>query len=75
MLARLTDRLGALRVGDPLGEASGTGAVINETQFVSIGDHVAEGLDTVQTELGRPSLGERAARRGVLPRPDHLVQG
>jgi aldehyde dehydrogenase (NAD+) len=54
VLARLTDRLGALKVGDPLDETSDIGAVINETQFESIRDYLEEGLahPAMHAELG-----------------------
>ncbi|MBM7804396.1 acyl-CoA reductase-like NAD-dependent aldehyde dehydrogenase [Geodermatophilus bullaregiensis] len=54
VLARLTERLGALRVGDPLDEASDIGAVINQTQFDSITDYLEDGLanPAMQVELG-----------------------
>ena len=54
VLARLTERLGALRVGDPLDEASDIGAVINQTQFDSIRDYLEDGLanPAMRVELG-----------------------
>ena len=54
VLARLTERLGALRVGDPLDEASDIGAVINQTQFDSIRDYLQDGLanPAMRVELG-----------------------
>lgn len=44
VLARLADRLGALKVGDPMDESADIGAVINETQFDSIRDYLEDGL-------------------------------
>jgi aldehyde dehydrogenase (NAD+) len=44
VLARLTERLRAMQVGDPLDEASDIGAVINQTQFDSIRDYLEDGL-------------------------------
>ena len=44
VLDRLATRLGELKVGDPLDEASDIGAVINETQFNSIQEYLEEGL-------------------------------
>jgi aldehyde dehydrogenase (NAD+) len=52
VLARLADRLGAMKVGDPLDEASDIGAVINETQFDSIRDYLEDGLATMHAEVG-----------------------
>jgi aldehyde dehydrogenase (NAD+) len=52
VLARLADRLGAMKVGDPLDESSDIGAVINETQFDSIRDYLEEGLSTMRAEVG-----------------------
>jgi aldehyde dehydrogenase (NAD+) len=52
VLARLAERLGALRVGDPLDEASDIGAVINQTQFDSIRDYLEDGLAHLRVELG-----------------------
>ncbi|MCW2574451.1 MAG: Betaine-aldehyde dehydrogenase, partial [Modestobacter sp.] len=54
VLARLADRLGALRVGNPLDEASDIGAVINQTQFDSIREYLEDGLanPAMHVELG-----------------------
>jgi aldehyde dehydrogenase (NAD+) len=54
VLSRLTERLGALKVGDPLDEASDIGAVINETQFDSIRGYLEDGLanPAMHLELG-----------------------
>src|SRR3954466_3686909 len=52
VLARLTERLGGMKVGDPLDEANDIGAVINETQYDSIREYLEEGLETMHVELG-----------------------
>jgi aldehyde dehydrogenase (NAD+) len=52
VLTRLAERLGAMKVGDPLDEASDIGAVINETQFDSIKEYLEDGLANMQVELG-----------------------
>ncbi|MBM7804991.1 aldehyde dehydrogenase (NAD+) [Geodermatophilus bullaregiensis] len=44
VLARLSERLGSMQVGNPLDESSDIGAVINETQFDSITDYLEDGL-------------------------------
>ena len=43
VLDRLVPRLGALRVGDPLDEATDMGAVINNSQFTQISQYLEEG--------------------------------
>jgi aldehyde dehydrogenase (NAD+) len=54
VLTRLSERLGAMTVGDPLDEASDIGAVINETQFDSIRDYLEDGLanPAMRVEVG-----------------------
>jgi len=52
VLARLTERLGGMKVGDPLDEANDIGAVINQTQYDSIREYLEEGLETMHVELG-----------------------
>ena len=52
VLARLADRLGALRVGDPLDETNDIGAVINQTQYDSIRDYLVDGVTNLHVELG-----------------------
>lgn len=43
-LARLTTRLSALRVGDPLDEASDIGALINRKQFDRVSSYIEDGI-------------------------------
>ncbi|MBB3084565.1 aldehyde dehydrogenase family protein [Geodermatophilus sabuli] len=52
VLARLADRLGALKVGDPLDESNDIGAIINQSQYDSIRDYLEDGLANMRVELG-----------------------
>lgn len=52
LLGALSRRLGALRVGDPLDEASDMGAIINGRQHAAISDYLADGRAALQTVLG-----------------------
>jgi aldehyde dehydrogenase (NAD+) len=71
VLARLSERLGAMTVGDPLDEASDIGAVINQTQFDSIRDYLEDGLanPAMRVEVGGlpPSSGPLAEGYYHLP--------
>jgi aldehyde dehydrogenase (NAD+) len=66
VLARLSERLGAMTVGDPLEEASDIGAVINQTQFDSILDYLEDGL-------ANPAL--RVEVGGLPPTSGPLAEG
>ena len=66
VLARLTERLGALTVGDPLDETTDVGAVINEVQFDSIREYLEEGL-------ANPAM--RAELGGLPPTTGPLAEG
>ncbi|HEU0206711.1 MAG TPA: aldehyde dehydrogenase family protein [Pseudolysinimonas sp.] len=52
VLGTLSARLGAMKVGDPLDEASDMGAIINASQFDSIAGYLSEGRSTMTTVLG-----------------------
>jgi aldehyde dehydrogenase (NAD+) len=54
VLGALSARLGAMKVGDPLDEASDMGAIINASQFDSIAGYLAEGRESpiMTTVLG-----------------------
>ncbi len=43
-LAKLAKKLAALKIGDPLDEATDMGAIINRRQFEKVCDYVADGL-------------------------------
>src|SRR3954447_9327412 len=66
VLAKLSAKLRALVVGDPLDEASDIGAVINKHQFDAIEDYLREGLDN-------PSL--RVEVGGLAPTEGPLAEG
>ncbi|MEU8222836.1 aldehyde dehydrogenase family protein [Kribbella sp. NPDC048915] len=51
VVARLVTRMSALTVGDPLDEATDIGAIINETQFRTVGDYLDEGLSDPRLTL------------------------
>jgi aldehyde dehydrogenase (NAD+) len=63
---RLSARLNALVVGDPLDDASDIGAVINETQFTSIQRYIDEGI-------ANPTL--TVAAGGNPPQDGPLAEG
>ncbi|MGY5775224.1 aldehyde dehydrogenase family protein [Rhizobium sp. LEGMi135b] len=50
-LERLAARTSALKIGDPLDEATDIGAIINERQFTRICDYVTEGLNRRESRL------------------------
>ena len=50
-LDKLTKETQALRIGDPLDEASDIGAIINEKQFTKVCGYVAEGLSRKDARL------------------------
>lgn len=52
VLERLSAKLGALKVGDPLDEATDMGAVINNSQFTQISGYLAEGRAGMRAVLG-----------------------
>ena len=52
VLGALSAKLGAMKVGDPLDEASDMGAIINASQFDSIAGYLSEGRSTMTTVLG-----------------------
>ncbi|MGO4382709.1 aldehyde dehydrogenase family protein [Specibacter sp. RAF43] len=66
VLARLTAKLGALKVGDPLDEATDMGAVINLKQHSSITDYLNE---------GRATPGMTAVLGGNAPSEGALTEG
>ena len=75
VLGTLSARLGAMKVGDPLDEASDMGAIINaqpvrlDRRLPRRGPRRARSMTTV---LGRRRADRRAADRGLLPRPDRV---
>ncbi len=66
VLDRLIDRLGALKVGDPLDEASDMGAIINGKQHASIDEYLADGR-------GNPAM--TVALGGSAPADGPLTEG
>ena len=66
VLGRLSAKLGAMVVGDPLDEASDMGAIINAAQYDSIAGYLAEGRESsaMTTVLG-----------GELPTEGPLTEG
>ncbi|MDJ0355962.1 aldehyde dehydrogenase family protein [Paenarthrobacter sp. PH39-S1] len=71
VMDKLVARLGALKVGDPLDEATDMGAVINNKQFTQISSYLSEGRSTpgMTTALGgeAPSEGPLLAGYYHLP--------
>jgi aldehyde dehydrogenase (NAD+) len=66
VLDQLVSRLGALKVGDPLDEATDIGAIINEKQFRSVQGYLEEGI-------ADPAL--RTALGGLPPTEGPLAEG
>ena len=64
-LARITARLAAMRVGDPLDEASDMGAIINRKQFDRVCGYIEDGLRT----------GAHAVIGGLPPSEGPLTEG
>ena len=65
-LDKLVARVGALKIGDPLDEATDIGAIINERQFTKICGYVEEGLKRSETRL---------ITGGLPPRDGPLAKG
>jgi betaine-aldehyde dehydrogenase len=65
-LDRLVQKLGELRVGDPLDEATDMGAIINRKQFDRVCSYISDGLD-------RPDA--RAVIGGMPPTSGELTEG
>jgi aldehyde dehydrogenase (NAD+) len=63
VMERLVARLGSLKVGDPLDEASDMGAIINASQFTSIDEYLAEGRASGEMTV---ALGGSAPTDGPL---------
>ena len=63
VLERLVARLGSLKVGDPLDEATDMGAIINAKQHASIDDYLTEGRTSGQMSV---ALGGSAPTEGPL---------
>ena len=66
VLARLGAKLGALKVGDPLDEATDMGAIINATQHSHISEYLLE---------GRAASGVRTVLGGDEPQSGPLTEG
>jgi betaine-aldehyde dehydrogenase len=65
-LDRLVSRTSALKIGDPLDEATDVGAIINERQFTKVCGYVADGLN-------RPEA--RLVTGGLPPKDGPLARG
>ena len=72
-LDKLVARLSALKIGDPLDEATDMGAIINERQFKKVCGYIEEGLKRPPCH-GRHAARDRTARRGLFRRAHHLRQ-
>ena len=77
-LRRVPDALGqkmkALKLGDPLDEASDIGTIINKKQFSKVCGYVDEGLKRreARARVRRPAAQGRAAQRRLFRDPHHL---
>lgn len=65
-LGKLTDRLAALKVGDPLDEATDMGSIINRKQFDRVCSYINSGLE---------QPGAKAVIGGLPPAEGPLAQG
>jgi acyl-CoA reductase-like NAD-dependent aldehyde dehydrogenase len=65
-LEKLTTKLGRLRVGDPLDEATDMGAIINRKQFDRVCSYIADGLEQPEA---------RAVIGGLPPADGPLAEG
>jgi len=63
---KLVKKLAALKIGDPLDEATDMGAIINRTQFEKVCAYVKDGLE---------QKGSRLAMGGVPPKEGPLAKG
>jgi aldehyde dehydrogenase (NAD+) len=63
VLERLVAKLGAMKVGDPLDEASDMGAIINAKQYASIDEYLTEGRTSGEMTV---ALGGSAPSEGPL---------
>jgi aldehyde dehydrogenase (NAD+) len=76
VLARLSERLGSMEVGNPLDEGSDIGAVVNETPIGSIRQGVPGGRAGYPARrAGQVAAEQRAAGRGVVPRAHAVLRG
>ena len=82
-LDALGQKVKALKLGDPLDEASDIGTVINEKQFGKVCGYVEEGLNRREARVvigGLPKIAEEVASQRLEPSDDtskraHLIQG
>ncbi|WP_329568053.1 aldehyde dehydrogenase family protein [Streptomyces sp. NBC_01361] len=68
-LDKLVDKLAALKVGDPLDEASDIGAIVNAKQFDRVRDYVVDGMRQPGVEL---ALGGLPPQEGPLSKGYYL---
>jgi betaine-aldehyde dehydrogenase len=66
VLARLTEKLKGIKIGDPFDEATQMGAIVNRTQYETVCRYIEEGLE-------RP--GAKALMGGMPPAEGPLSQG
>ena len=64
-MSRLTSKLGQMKIGDPLDEATDMGAIINAKQFDRVCGYIADGLKT----------GAHAVIGGLPPKEGPLAEG
>lgn len=69
VLERLTVKLGALVVGNPLDEATDMGAIINNSQFSSISGYLDDGRSSMKTLLGGDVPAEGPLTEGYFHLP------
>jgi len=70
-LDKLSRRLGALRIGDPLDERTDMGAIINQKQFDRVCGYIEDGLhqDGARLIIGGLPPGEGALAQGYFVQP------
>ncbi len=65
-MEKLVKKLGAIRIGDPLDEATDMGAIINKTQFEKVCAYVKEGIE---------QKGSKLVLGGLPPKEGPLAEG
>ena len=68
-LGRLTSKLAAFRVGDPLDEANDMGAIINRAQFDKVCRYIGEGLERGGAVIGGMPPAEGPLAEGYFVTP------
>jgi acyl-CoA reductase-like NAD-dependent aldehyde dehydrogenase len=72
-MEKLVAKLGRLRIGDPLDEATDMGAIINKKQYDRVCSYIQDGMQSgAQTLIGGPPDGDPDLANGYFVRPTVL---